>query len=177
MNTRTLIVTGITCLATVTGALAAFTPPTDAQIKDAANNPELVSTLLQGASAEQTSHALRAIIAQMVSLNLPADVLTTRLDHVVGKAMALIPPGQWGTFAQQLGGDLGNCLAVCNQPAVISTVQNTLITTGATSKNTTLGSTFGSAFEKAAASHLNPQNDKDKNTYQPPAPTEYPGQE
>jgi hypothetical protein len=171
MRTSNLLLVGVLFLTATLSAMAAFTPPTDAQIKSAAENPALLAPLLKGASLEETAHVVKAVIARMGSLHLSNDVLTARVTEVVNACLAAVAEGGHDEFCRILGTEMGISEAIKSNPAIVSAVQGALAAHGAGE-----ATAFGDAYEAAGGGSGNRQNTRDSNKVQPPAAGLYPGQ-
>lgn len=175
MNIQKTILTGCVCLATTLNALAAFTPPAEAQIEAAAGNPAAFSVLLKDASIEQASHVVKTVIARIAALNLSAPVLETRIQLVISKTLHVLPSSGYVTFAHLLGTEMGNSLVIRSNPAVVSATQGALAA-DAGSMGTEAAKAFGEAYEVATSGSSSAQNTKDADKVQPPVAKLYPGQ-
>jgi hypothetical protein len=175
MNIQKTILTGCVCLATTLNALAAFTPPTEAQIEAAAGTPAVLSALLKDASLEQAAHVVKTVIARIAALNLSAPVLEARIQQTMGTTLTVVPASGLVAFSAMLGSEMGNSLAIRSQPAIVSATQGSL-TTSAGTTGAEVAKAFGEAFDVAASGSSNAQNTKDADKVQPPVAKLYPGQ-
>ena len=153
---RTLIRNAIVgmLLITLTGTVVAqqertFSRPTDEQIEAAANNPELLAELLEGATPEQAAEVVVRVIVQINSLNISAEAKEARINNTVQAALAATPSTNQTAFAQALGRAVAADPVLSISPLVTNTVSTSLSTVGGLP--TTLGETFGSTLIKTIA--------------------------
>ena len=169
MKIRNVFMSGMVCLVTSLTAFAEFTPPTDAQIQAAAADPAQLATLLNGASLEQASHVVKTVIAQIASLNLPANTLESRVGQVMSTTLTTLPASGLTAFAGMLGNEMGNSLAIRSQSAVVSDTQSALAS--ASGAGAAVAKAFGDSFQAAASTSGNASAKE-----QPPTAKLYPGQ-
>lgn len=175
MKIQKFILTGCACLTTTLTALAAFTPPTEAQIKAAAGAPAEISALLKDASLEQASHVVKTVIARIAALNLSARALVARIQQTISTTLAVVPANGYVAFSSLLGSEMGSSLAIRSQPAVVSATQGALAA-GAGTIGTEAAKAFGEAYEVATSGSSSAQNTKGADKVQPPVAKLYPGQ-
>lgn len=168
MKMRNLLMSGIICLTTTLTALAAFTPPTTDQINAAAGDPAQLTALLSGATLEQAADVVQSVIAKAAALGLSAEELEARIGQIISKALAAVPATGHAEFATLLGKEMGDCLALRTQPAVISAVQAALAANAGTAGEA-VAKAFGDSFLIATSA-------KGPNGVKPPPSKLYPGQ-
>jgi|GEM_PF-1726086 len=175
MKARHIVIATLVCLSTTLSALAAYTPPTEAQIDAAAGNPTQLTALLNGASLEEAAHVVKTVMARIAGLGLSDSVLNSRVNLVASTAMAAIPGPGHVAFCAMLGNEMGNSLPIRSNPALVSAMQGALTTSTGTA-GAAAAKAFGDAFANAASGSGNAQNTKDANKAQPPSALLYQGQ-
>lgn len=175
MKMRNIVMTGIVCLTTTLTAMAGFTPPTESQILAAAADPSQLKALLSGASSEQAAHVVKTVLARIGGLDLGDKALEIRINQAMSATMAVLPPASCVAFANMLGNEMGNSLAIRSQPAIVSATQGALAANAGTFGEAA-SKAFGDSYKAAASGSSNSQNTKDADKVQPPAAILYPGQ-
>lgn len=172
MNKTLLGIVGVMMI-TAMSALSAetFTPPTDAQLKAAAKDPAAIAALLEGASPEQAAQVVKAVVVEIASMGLSATAQAASIGNVITAAFAAIPAGSAPMLASSLGAACGASVAINSNPAVISSIQSTIATTGGSS-GAAMAESFGTAYAEAKAAST-PASDS---TPPPPVATGYDGQ-
>ena len=150
---------------------AAFAPPTDAQLTAAANDPAAIAALLVGASPEQAAQVIKAVVVQVSAMGLPAATQGTKISAVVAAAFSATPAGSASLFAASLGTACGASGAVSGNPAVVSSIQSAIATSGGSS-GAALAQTFGTAYTEAKSAQKAGKDD-----VAPPVAKGYAGQQ
>ena len=153
-------------------ALADYHAPSAQQLAQAAATPASVAALIAGASAEQAADVVRAVIAQVLGLNLGDEAQATRITQVVAAAMGGLEGPQLQAFATALGQAVGGSAVLRGNLAVVSTIQAAVVT-AAGSSGTAIGAAFGDAYNSAIRQSGTARNDSSKPDMPAPA-TGYP---
>jgi len=169
MKTTLLGMVGVMMISALSVS-AAFTEPTDAQLTAAANDPAAIAALLVGASSEQAAQVIKAVVVQIAAMDLTASAQGTKISAVVAAAFSSVPAGSASLLAANLGTACGASVAVSGNPAVVSSIQSAIATSGG-SAGAALAETFGTAYTKAKAEQTAGKDDS-----APPVATGYPGQ-
>ncbi len=177
MKLRTLAMTALICITVTLNTMAAFTPPTETQIAAAAADPATLSSLLHGASLEQSAHIMKAVIARIVMLNLGETAMSQHLTQATSEAMGAIPAQAHIAFSAMLGNEMGTSFAIRNQPLAVSVVQGALVTSAGNSGGAAVAQAFGDAFSAASKGFRGSGSTTESDNAQPPAASLYPGQE
>jgi hypothetical protein len=158
---------------TAMSALAAFKPPIEKQLKEAASNPASMAALLEGASSEQAAQVIKAVVIEIASMGLDLATQDTRINRVIMAAFSAAPAGSAPMLASSLGTACGASLAVSRNAAVVSSIQTAIVKAGGSS-GAVMAQTFATAYTKAKASSEAGHNDVLDNA--PPLAKGYDGQ-
>jgi hypothetical protein len=128
--------------------------------------------LLKDANADQAAEVVKLVVAKIVALGLSSDVQSVRITVAIGGSFAAISPSMHGDFASALGTAIAGSAVITAAPGVVSTIQNTIASTGGVQGGATLAQSFGTAYQAAGGGGLGGSG-------QPPPPLisdGYPGQ-
>ena len=150
-------------------AMAAFVPPTQQQINQAAANPASISALLTGANAEQAANVIKAVMASILSGSQPPAVKQAAVVQLVNTVFAGLPAqnARMG-LARALGAACGGAPIISGNPAVVSAIQETLGTMGTPQMGSALAAGFGETFSDAVSAI---PHEGDKASKNPPVTT------
>ena len=142
MKTRTAIWIAALVLSVATlAASAAFTPPTDEQLNEAAAAPgAALAALLQDAGPDQAAAVVKSVVEKIIALNLSEEELTARLADVIRIAYKSLPPQEFDVFAAALGRTLAGNPAVAG--LALAAIRNAMAGEGGTTATATFDQSF-----------------------------------
>lgn len=126
----------------VTGlAHAAFTPPTQDQLKEAAQEPPKVMALVKDASVDQAAEVGRDVIIAVVGLDLKPKDRDARIVDVITYLFRAFPDNTL-KLAIALGKVVAASPTASMSPAIVSAVQQSIIFVASLD----VGNAFGNAY-------------------------------
>ena len=153
MNTLKALAMMIVCATCITAA-AAFAPPTQDQIKQAAADPAALAALLKGASPEQAAQVVKTVIVAALAMKLETSVQTARINQIIAAAVGAMSAHP-SAFATALGTSLGGAAAINQNAGLVKTMRAALAAVGG-QHGTALVTAFQTAFTAAAQATATP---------------------
>jgi len=179
---RTCVLTTLLALSTALTVQAEFSVPQQSQIDAAAANADVIGSLIEGASPEQAAGVVRAVVASILSQDLPAETKRSRIIAALRAAFRAIPAESRAAFAQALGTEAANTLAISSVPSVRSLIQQEIAAIGGETAN--LAQIFAAAYVAAMNTGgsggdtvVTPREESGEPKPQPPVAPTYRGQQ
>lgn len=151
MKALMAFVTVIACSTCMT-AFAAFTPPSQDQVNQAAADPAKLSALLVDATPDQAAQVVKAVIVATLSLNLDSTVQSARISQLITSSVGSMA-AQSVAFATALGTTLASTRAISQNAVLITTIHAALTTAGG---STQAGTALSTAFQQSFTAALPP---------------------
>ena len=169
-----LMVAFLVCMNGV--ARAEFVAPTSAQLDAVALDPKSVESLLSEATDTQAAEVMRDAVARIMSLGLSDAQQSARISSLIKSAFAAWT-GQPSALATALGQALAADASMVAVPAVISTVQQSIMALDGTSDGD-VGGAFSLAYQASLPAPVVTGSGKpgDQNIVAPPVALTYEGQ-
>jgi len=139
-----IVVLFATCLT----ASAAYTPPTDDQVSEAAADPSKLAALVAGATPGEAAEVVKSVIVVSLGLGLEAPALSARVGEIVAASVGAMS-AQSTAFAAALGTSLGGTSAIGQNAVLVAAIQAAVTTAGG-QQGAALASSFQTAFDTAA---------------------------
>jgi hypothetical protein len=152
-------------------AYGAFTPPTQDQIQQAAEDPAKVIALVVDASVDQAAEVGKDVIVRIVKLGLkPAD-RDARIALLVKYLFQALPNNQWRDLAIALAKAVAASPTASMSPPIVSAIQRTIIAETGMVNGTAFGNAYNLAMQTVAGA---PGGGKNVPTPPPPPPVALP---
>jgi hypothetical protein len=170
MNVKIKWTAVVLCLA-AWNAYGVFTPPTQDQLKAAAEDPARVTALIQDASVSQAAEVGKDIMVQIVKLNLKPDIRDARIASLVTNLFQAMPKDDWKALAIALAKTVAASPTASMSPAIVSAIQRAIITVAEIEIGTAFGNAYNLAMQTVAGA---PGGGKNVPPPPPPPPVALP---
>jgi hypothetical protein len=152
-------------------AYGAFTPPTQDQLKAAAEDPPKVVALVQDASIDQAAIVCRDVIIEIVKLGLKPKVRDARIGSVVRNLFSVIPDDQHTNLAIALAKVVAASPTASMTSGIVSAIQQAIVVLGGVDEGNAFGNAYNLAMQTVAGA---PGGGKTVPPQPPPPPVALP---